>query len=98
MNDTQYVARSPKVAARMVGDEMMIMSARDSSLYTLNDTASVLWEAADGVTPLESIVRERICAQFEVEPAQALRDAEALVDELAAQGILVVSDRPVGGL
>ena len=47
-----YVARNPRVAARMLGGEMMIMSARDSTLFTLNETASVLWQAADGATPL----------------------------------------------
>ena len=91
----RYVARSTKVAARMLGDEMMIMSALDSSLFTLNDTAAAIWNAADGVTPLDQIVEQRVCAEFEVEPEQALREAEELVNELANHGILVVSDSPI---
>ena len=92
----RYVARSTKVAARMVGDEMMIMSGRDSTLFALNGTAAVLWQAADGVTPLADIVEQRICAAFEVDRAVALRDAEELVDALAGHGILRVSNVPVG--
>ena len=42
MSEQQYVARSTRVAARMVGDEMMIMSGRDSTLFVLNGTAALL--------------------------------------------------------
>ena len=34
------MARSKEIAARMLGDEMMIMSGRDSTLFTLNEVAS----------------------------------------------------------
>ena len=90
-----YIARSPLLAARMIGDEVMIMSARDSSLFGLNDTGSVLWEAADGVTPLDQIVRESICGQFDIDEQAALRDAEELVGEMAAHGLLRVSGAPI---
>ncbi len=94
-NKKRYVLRSRKVAARTLGDETMIMSAVDSSLFTLNDTASAIWNAADGVTPLDQIVEQRVCAEFEVAPAEALRDAEELVNNLAQHGIVVVSDSPI---
>lgn len=94
MTNTRYVARSSEIAARRLGDEMMIMSGRDSTLFTLNDVATIIWEAADGSTTLDEIVESRICPQFEVEPAEALRDANALADELAERGILLLSDQP----
>jgi len=91
-----YVARNPKVATRGLGDETMIMSGRDSTLFTLNQTATILWQSADGQTPLDEIVEKRICAQFEVEPAQALEDAEALARELARHEILQIAQEPIG--
>jgi hypothetical protein len=91
MND-MYVLRADHIAARMLGGEMMIMSAADSSLYVLNETASVVWQSADGVTPLSKIVRDKVCAEFDVAPDVALEDAVALVKDLAAHGILVISD------
>ena len=97
MSGARYVSRSPKVAARKVGEEMMVMSGKDSTLFALNGTAAVLWGAADGVTPLSDIVEQRICAEFEVEPGVALRDAEELVAALAKDGILLVSDAPIPG-
>lgn len=95
MNPNRYVARATNVAARMIGGEMMIMSGLDSSLYSLNETASVLWQAADGVTPLAQIVEERLCRAFDVDPAVALRDAEDLTEDLARHGILLLSDSPL---
>ena len=52
----KYIARSSAIASRMLGGEMMIMSAADSTFFTLNPVASVIWQAADGRTPLSEIV------------------------------------------
>ena len=90
-----YIARSSRVAARMLEGEMMIMSGRDSTLFTLNRTATILWQSADGVTPLEEIVKQRICAEFEVETEQALEDAESLARELALHEIMQISEDPI---
>jgi hypothetical protein len=90
-----YVARSPRVAARSLDGEMMIMSSRDSTLFSLNKTATVLWQSADGKTPLDEIVKQKICVEFEVEPTQALHDAESLVRELAGHEILQISEEPI---
>jgi hypothetical protein len=90
-----YLARSSRVAARKLGEEMLVMSAQGSTLFTLNPTATVLWQAADGATPLNEIVESRICSEFEVPPEEALRDAEALAQDLAKHGILLISEQPI---
>jgi hypothetical protein len=90
-----YVARDPRVAARSLDGEMMIMSGRDSTLFTLNKTATILWQAADGITPLDEIVDRKICAYFAVERSEALQDAEALARDLAAHEILQLSEQPI---
>jgi len=96
MNGKQYVARSPRIAARMMGDEMMIMSAVDSTLFTLNEVAAAIWNAADGSYMLDEIVAGKVCEQFDVTPETGLKDAEELVMRLAGHGIVIVSDRPIG--
>lgn len=90
-----YIARSPKIAARKLGEEMIVMSAVDSSLFTLNEVAAAIWQSADGRTPLSEIVANRICEQFEISEAEAMRDAEEFVMQLSGHGILMVSDRPI---
>jgi hypothetical protein len=92
-----YVARSRAIAARVIGGEMMIMSASDSTFFTLNEVATVIWQNADGQTPLSQIVRERICPAFEVDPETAARDARDFVQALEKHGILISSDQPLSG-
>ncbi len=91
----RYIARSPAIAARRLEGEMMIMSAETSTLFTLNEVGTRLWEGADGITPLAEIVERSICAEFDVPAEVAYRDAEEFVAALAEHGILRVADRPI---
>jgi hypothetical protein len=95
MSPKLYIARSPAVASRKLGGEMMIISARHSTLFTLNEVATVIWEFADGSVPLDEIVELRICSEFDVDYAKAMRDAEILAEKLAQLGILRISREPI---
>jgi Coenzyme PQQ synthesis protein D (PqqD) len=92
----KYISKSGAIAARLLGSEMMIMSATDSTFFTLDEVATVIWQAADGQTPLSQIALG-ICQQFDVDQQQAEADAEQFVGELAMHGILIVSDVPASG-
>jgi Coenzyme PQQ synthesis protein D (PqqD) len=73
---------------------MMVMSAVDSTFFTLNEVGTVIWQAADGQTPLSEIAKS-ICAEFQVSPEEARRDAEQFVTDLSQHGILCLSDQPI---
>jgi hypothetical protein len=91
----KYIARSKAIAARMLGGEIMVMSAMDSTIFTLNEVASAIWQAADGRTPLSEIVASKVCQEFDVDRERAQRGADRFVDELSQHGILLVSDQPL---
>ena len=91
----KYIARSKAIAARMIGGETMVMSALDSTFFTLNEVASTIWQAADGRTPLSEIVAGKVCQEFDVDRERAQRAADRFVDELSQHGILLVSDQPL---
>jgi hypothetical protein len=95
MNGKRYVSRSTAIAARVLGDETMVMSATTSTLFTLDEVATVIWEAADGATPLDEIVTKKVCTQFDITPEVALKDAEILVEQLVEHGLLLLSDQPI---
>jgi hypothetical protein len=95
MNDKRYVSRSTAIASRVLGDETMVMSAKDSTLFTLDEIATIIWEAADGATPLDEIVTNKICAQYDISPEVALKDAEGFVEQLAEHGLILLSDQPI---
>lgn len=90
----KYVSKSKAIAARVLGDETIIMSTADSMIFMLNPTGSVIWQAADGRTPLSRIVTEKICAEFDVSLEEAAADAQEFVEALVLHGILLVSDQP----
>jgi hypothetical protein len=90
----KYIAKSSAIASRLLGGEMMVMSAVDSTFFTLNPVATVIWQAADGRTPLSEIVADHVCSEFEVDRETAQRDVERFVEQLSSHGILLVSDSP----
>jgi hypothetical protein len=89
----QYLARSSQTAWRVYDGEAVIILGDDSTLNTLNPVGTLIWEAADGQTPVSAIVA-RICEEFDVERAQAERDATVFVDKLRQRGLLSVSPSP----
>jgi Coenzyme PQQ synthesis protein D (PqqD) len=91
----KYIARSSAIASRLLGGEMMIMSALDSTFFTLNAVATAVWQAADGRTPLSEIVVRHVCTEFDVDPETAQRDVEHFVEEFSRHGVLLVSERPI---
>jgi len=91
----KYIKPSRDIAARMMADEMVIMAVKDSRVFSLNPTASAIWSAADGSTPLREIVANKVVTEFEVDPDTAYRDALELVEELAKEGILLLADHPI---
>jgi Coenzyme PQQ synthesis protein D (PqqD) len=94
MNE-KYILRGTAIAARTLGDETIIMSATDSTLFSLSEVGSLIWQSADGRTPLSEIVTGKICEEFDVPPQTAYEDALAFVEGLSQHGILRVLDHPV---
>ena len=82
--------RNKAVAVRRIADQLMLVPVRHDAgqapgLYSLNETAALLWELADGEHSLEDCVG--ICCQrYEVDQDRARRDlAELLADLLGSK-------------
>ena len=90
-----YITQSPDIAARTLGDETIIMSTLDSTIFMLNAAGTAIWNAADGATPLTRIIEEKVCPEFDVTDEQALADAREFVERLAQHGILSISAEPI---
>ena len=90
-----YVKAKSHTSARGLGDELIVLSARTSKIYGLNETGAAIWQAADGVTPLEQIARTVLAGTFEVSPEEAYSDALELARGLAAEGVLELSEAPI---
>jgi len=89
-----YLTKSSDIAARTLGEDTVIMSTLDSTIFMLNSVGTAIWSAADGATPLSRIIQDRVCAEFDVTDEQAFADAKEFIDELSKHGILLISDTP----
>jgi len=89
-----YLSQSADIAARTLGDDTLIMSTIDSTIFVLNSVGTAIWNAADGKTPLSQIVHERVCAEFEVNDDEAYADAKEFAGQLAEHGILRIFEEP----
>ena len=92
----RFIARGPALAYRALGGETIVMSAGDTTLFSLDEVASFIWQRADGRTPLSSIVAG-ICDEYDIAPETATRDAEEFVAGLAQRGLLLVSETAIVG-
>jgi hypothetical protein len=90
-----YLTQSPDIAARTLGDDTVIMSTIDSTVFMLNSVGTAIWKSADGTTPLSTIIHESVCSQFDVTDEQAFADAKEFIDKLVGHGILSISESPV---
>jgi hypothetical protein len=92
----RYPLQNPLAAWRVYDGEAVIVSPADSTLHTLNEVGTLVWEAADGRTPVAAIVA-RLCSQYDVETPEAERDVEAFVERLREKGLITLLDAPPVG-
>ncbi len=90
-----YLSQSPDTAARTLGEDTIIMSTLDSTVFLLNAVGTAIWNSADGKTPLSQIVHDHVCSEFDVANNEAYADATEFVAQLAEHGILRLSDAPL---
>ena len=61
-----------------------------ASIYSFNETGSVLWAALEHPTSMENLT-SLLCQTFEVRWDDARRDAETFVHEMQAAGLITAA-------
>lgn len=77
---------------RLIEGEIVILDREGGKVHQLNPVASCIWNSCDGSSSVDSIA-ERLVASFDVAPEKALRDVEALLQELQGLGLLHIEDK-----
>jgi hypothetical protein len=82
-------AKNPKRAAdarvRKVRGEILVAGTAD--VYKLSEVAADIWRLADGTRSITDIATA-LTEHYDVTPDEALRDVEALLDELTSAQLL----------
>jgi len=79
-------SKSPDVVFRKIADECILVPIRNNvgdmeSIYTLNESASRIWELMDGKRTTGQIAAV-IAEEFEAAPKQAEEDLQEILDQL----------------
>lgn len=91
-----YIRQNPDTPARTIDGEALVITPEDSKLHTLNDTATYIWDRADGTRTLEAIAAEMV-DEFEVDLATLRADAVAFVEDAVRRGLILTSESPASG-
>src|SRR5207244_6767909 len=86
-----YLTQSRRTAWRVYDGEAAVLCPDDSTLNSLNAVGPLIWEPADGKTPVGGIVA-RICEEFAVDPERAGRTTMAFIGTLRDGGLLTASE------
>lgn len=78
---------NPKIAARVVNGEALILTPHDSVLHTLNPVATRIWELLRTHDTVQAVVAA-VVAEYEVPPEEAEADLLELLAELKGKQIL----------
>jgi len=81
------VRQSPNIVSRNIAGEVILVPIAKSadeleSIYTLNETASTIWDALDGGRTLAKLA-ELVVAEYDVAADVALQDLLELIEQLA---------------
>ncbi len=85
------VKANPNVIFRRLGDEIVLFHLGSDRFYELNGTAARFWELLNAGQD-DAQIRERMLAEFAVDPEQLEGEAEALLDSLRQEDLISVAE------
>ena len=83
---------NPDVVSQELEGEIVLVHLQTNRIYALNSTAARLWQLLQRGIGIEGI-RDVLGREFDVEPRELEREVEALLAELATQGLVVHAER-----
>jgi len=86
----KILARDENVAWRVIDGEAIILSAEDSSVHSLDEVGTRIWELADGKKTVQEII-DTLHDEYDVELDQLKQDVVDFVNDLTSKDKSLVS-------
>jgi hypothetical protein len=86
-NLNHVIQRQNEVAWRLIDGEAVVITPVDSTMHSLNDTGTRIWEAIDGQRSLKEVAQV-LAAEFAVDRDRAQKDTLWFVECLAKKGLV----------
>ncbi|MCX8477811.1 MAG: PqqD family protein [Sphingomonas sp.] len=90
--DDVIVARGGSLMEAQTGHEMVGLQIESGVCFGFNRTAYRIWQLVEQPISLERLCRV-LSDEFAVDPSVCLLDVHALIDELARDGLVILSCR-----
>jgi hypothetical protein len=91
-----YPNRSDGLVWRVIGGEIVILTADGRKIHTLNNAGSAIWELSDGTRTIGEII-SLICERFDVGFEVARGDVQEFAEQLVDKNVLQITDVKSGG-
>ncbi len=78
---------NPDVVFKRLDDRMVLVHLGTNQIFELNETGARVWELLQNGIAGDTLV-DHMTAEFEVDPSTLRTEIEALVSELAGQGLI----------
>jgi hypothetical protein len=87
------VVASPSQVASALGTEIAILNLKTEVYFGLNTVGAWVWSQIQEPKSVDAIC-EAFLARYDVEPATGERDLLELLDQMATEGLIEVSEPP----
>ena len=94
-DDSRLTANEHQVASKVVDGEAILINLANGMYYSMEKVSGFVWSAIAGGSSIERIAA-LIAARYSVPVSQAQDDVRTLVEELLADGLIVVSESDAG--
>jgi sulfur transfer complex TusBCD TusB component (DsrH family) len=92
IQESAIVLAAGDLLATAFGAELVILSLKDGVYYGLEDVGARIWALLQKPIAV-SAIRDALVAEYDVEPEPCGRDLAALLQDLAARGLIEVWER-----
>ena len=86
---TQLYKQNPAAEAAPLGQGLVVLEPKERKFCALNATSALVWKKLQQPASVEQIANHIVESYHDVTQADALRDAQGIVDEMATLGIVL---------
>ena len=89
ITETTTIVRAQKLLATDLDEETILMSIERGAYYGMEQTARRIWELVETPRTVTDLC-QRLAEEYDVEPEVCRQDVLAFLEELRAEGLIVV--------
>jgi len=88
------VANTEFIASKVLDGEAILINLQTGVYYSFNPVAGLIWSMASGSVTTEA-ASDLISKHFDVSTAAVMADVQSFLDELRAEGLARITERPI---